>query len=421
MEKKEAKNEEDMEAPFGEQEDREEPEDSNSESESRVEEGEMVPVELNRVPFAERIVSFDLRMPFHRTDLGYGENEDIDTAFSEERAWVMFNDLAGAECIGVINMMGELIYSASYESLLEGDFYDTGWLGTTPFENGTAALYSSSQGWMSPGFIIIDRDGNELFTSDDGDDATTWTLMGYGDGVYLVEKKTQSFADTIDEAFLMSPDGNMLTDSIILENISNYTLLSYIGNGIYSGEFCTYDRNANELRRGVYNAAEPDDRANVSMAPNYGEKVKLLNKPFFSGEYAELYYQGSDDNTYVTVMDRNGNAQYEPVRIDKLPQANMYSYTYDPKFGYAWNGYVLARIDGEEKIITPSGEILSTGTNEISGILEESSRLSSSYSAIEGIFWKPVWTEPFSYTAVDGSYSIEQADVTANTKEHGVY
>lgn len=69
--------------------------------------------------------------------------------------------------------------------------------------------------------------------------------------------------------------------------------------------------------------------------------VKGIDK--YSGGYAAVVLEGADKNTYVTVIDKNGKPQYEPIKADSniLP---------------SWHGYIMAELSGEKTILNPAGE-----------------------------------------------------------------
>lgn len=74
----------------------------------------------------------------------------------------------------------------------------------------------------------------------------------------------------------------------------------------------------------------------------------------FSGGFAPITMQGADGDWYATVIDRQGNLAYSPVRIDQVDLNN------------SPNGYFQVTIDGKTKIIEPDGKVSTPGVDDLS-------------------------------------------------------
>lgn len=74
----------------------------------------------------------------------------------------------------------------------------------------------------------------------------------------------------------------------------------------------------------------------------------------FSGGYAPITMTGADGDWYATLIDRQGNLVYSPVRIDGANPND------------SANGYLQVTIDGETKIIEPDGKVSTPGVDDLS-------------------------------------------------------
>lgn len=62
----------------------------------------------------------------------------------------------------------------------------------------------------------------------------------------------------------------------------------------------------------------------------------------FSGGYAAVQLRGADGNTYVTIVDKAGAAQYDPVKVDSGTLSS-------------WKGYLSVSMTGKSKILDQNG------------------------------------------------------------------
>ena len=140
-----------------------------------------------------------------------------------------------------------------------------------------------------------------------------------------------------DEVLCMNDDGTYfkLNTEMLMRTSNERILIDRLGRGEYGyygdGVFnCKASENA-----GIYNL---DGNLIASYPDNW---VVKSTEPFSEG-YAAFELTGADGNDYVLVVDHNLSALYDPIKVSScsLP---------------SWHGYVLATINGEEKIIAPDG------------------------------------------------------------------
>ena len=101
-----------------------------------------------------------------------------------------------------------------------------------------------------------------------------------------------------------------------------------------------------EMARGIYDYKG-------ELVGQYPETWTITNSEGFSGGYAAVELVGADGLKYITIIDKTGTQQYEPVKIDSaiLP---------------SWHGYVSVVIGGNECILSPKGQV--TDINEVNKI-----------------------------------------------------
>ena len=97
----------------------------------------------------------------------------------------------------------------------------------------------------------------------------------------------------------------------------------------------------------------------------------------FSGGYAVLRFFGLDGNSYIAAIDRNGSLQYEPIQFDgthgpsRIEKRSVTGHEGHVGFvggGFTGNGWVQVEISREEYVISPRGEVLRLGVDDISAI-----------------------------------------------------
>ena len=162
------------------------------------------------------------------------------------------------------------------------------------------------------------------------------------------EVKLETLAD---EQALMNYQSGPSFDRTVADRTGNdpwHPDLDTIGEGLafLDGEYCTYSGE------------------HAFYIPDYGPNVKLARAGRFQNGYAPLAYLGADGYYYVTVLDRTGTPQYEPIKIrDRISFGfpgffqNMMPED-DPYCGdiLSDDGYIYYHNDDHPYLITPSGE-----------------------------------------------------------------
>ena len=109
--------------------------------------------------------------------------------------------------------------------------------------------------------------------------------------------------------------------------------INYLSEGLINN---TEDNEYYKIKKGIY---DYDGR----LIAEYPSEWNIEQGDGFSNGLAALKIKGADKKYYVTVVDKGGKKQYEPIKVD------------DCTFP-AWHGYIHVKIDNEEVIISPTGE-----------------------------------------------------------------
>jgi hypothetical protein len=123
----------------------------------------------------------------------------------------------------------------------------------------------------------------------------------------------------------------------------------------------------------------------------------------FSGGYAAMSIAGVDDFWYVTVIDKTGKKMYEPIKTDDDVEN---TYSEHLVSGVSSHGYIYDSIGGERVIITPNGEILKPGIDDLSIIGKD-----ASFGNISNGF---ILTNE-GYTSLDGNTVISSVSIPETT------
>ena len=101
--------------------------------------------------------------------------------------------------------------------------------------------------------------------------------------------------------------------------------------------------------------------------PDYGSKVDILYVGKCQDGYVPLVMRGADKNSYITMLNREGEVQYAPVRLrdrsysteSDISEAAWYSSTYALNYElFINNGYAFYESDTGLNLVTPAGEEL---------------------------------------------------------------
>ncbi|RYC74819.1 hypothetical protein [Candidatus Nanosyncoccus alces] len=122
--------------------------------------------------------------------------------------------------------------------------------------------------------------------------------------------------------------------------------INYLSEGLINN---TEDNEYYKIKKGIY---DYDGR----LIAEYPSEWNIEQGDGFSNGLAALKIKGADKKYYVTVVNKNGKEQYKPIKVDEC--------TFP-----AWHGYIQAKIDNEDVIISPAGE--KTSLNEINQLSED--------------------------------------------------
>lgn len=89
---------------------------------------------------------------------------------------------------------------------------------------------------------------------------------------------------------------------------------------------------------------------NGQLLVAYPENWNITSARAFSDGYAILLIEGVDGKDYVVAVDKNGTPQYEPIKYDGYISSTC--------------GYVLLKIDGENRAFDPAGTEITEGEYE---------------------------------------------------------
>ena len=145
--------------------------------------------------------------------------------------------------------------------------------------------------------------------------------------------------------------------------------------------------------------------------PTFADGVEYTGIDDFSGDYAAIYLKGVDGNQYVSIVDGNGKAQYDPIQIDG-----------DEWFSCGGYIFVYLKSDDSFDIITPEGTHKKLG-DDLSGIEKAKVIHTGKYGRFKiavgaGYVYYCKIADTFSgrrkstYFSVDGSQQI--SELTAN-------
>lgn len=331
--------------------------------------------------------------------------------FCEERAWVDFQK-DGYGISGVIDTDGKLIYQAESQLYYVSQFQDG------------LAFYRTDSTEESP-CGIIDSDGNVLFESQITPEGG-YLILAYGNGHFFVAQHIQNF-DTNEWRYgTIDKDGNILNEMEPYDEISYSDFFS----DYWSDEAIRYiDQNfirilfkENEnpfgpsysegLRFDVIYDDDDDvpgyydkDSSLVISLMQYAEND--ITGGAFHGGYAAIIMIGADDEYYASVIDKQGNLAYSPVKIDEDGT--------DPD--NSANGYLQAIIDGEKKIIGPDGTVYTPEADNLSMLEGLTFGDVSNGYILMGISESYSSGGDLHYASLDGSTIIDSAKMTSTSAE----
>lgn len=144
-----------------------------------------------------------------------------------------------------------------------------------------------------------------------------------------------------------------------------------------------------------------DKDLNLAISLEQYRENQISGGPF-SGGYAPIMMMGADKGYYVSIIDRQGNLQYEPIKVDFVVTDNYVD--------NSMNGFVQVMIDGEIKIIEPDGTISTPGADDLSKLAD------LSFGGVsDGLICIDNDSLHVRFVSLDGSKTIDCAKVTNNT------
>ena len=154
--------------------------------------------------------------------------------FSEGYAWVRTetsNQLAVVDTDGNIKFTLDNVSEGIKVSNIDaanGITYDP--VEATPFYDGASAV-SPSRELDAYGYAIYDVNGKLLASSEDGDDNTDLRLLGFHNGLYLIEKTNSGFDGNNNVVYWIDKNGNIKSDEIEVSMRLNRGALKFLDNG----------------------------------------------------------------------------------------------------------------------------------------------------------------------------------------------
>ena len=240
-------------------------------------------------------------------------------------------------------------------------------------KNGYAVFASSNA--ENEGFLILDKDGNITYNSNDHDDKTFLHYLGRSetDDIFLVYKQESSFAEDSNKIIAIDHTGKVIKEidthgkkikaekfvdlgkgilfSSGLNSIINTANWAYISdfnadmNGVKVAEgylIAAYElvkldkltsqssyesnRARNEAEFSIWNMSEGksyyngkyyDINGKVVLTPDIPEKVKLIGATEFKGGSAFLHMEGADKHSYVAAINEKGKFVFDPIMIEE--------------------------------------------------------------------------------------------------------
>lgn len=255
------------------------------------------------------------------------------TGFSED-SWKVNKMKADGNCV---EFALETDNARLYES------YVTASSGTE--SNTSANIYKVAEGVYVKDKAIINENINKIIGFYQVDDYmnTTVARFAVGNGYYF-----PSYDD------IAAIDSDNAASEVI--NSSNYSSLSeYVWNRSYLGVGYSYALESTDSNDN-YCIIDVEGNKLMTLPKEVGGKIE--NYYDCDGKNFAAIAKGADDNYYAVMIDESGEMVYEPVKVGERRS-----------FGYfiIVNGCLLLQMDGEDIIISPTGEILDNSDLSVLG------------------------------------------------------
>ena len=324
--------------------------------------------------------------------------------FQNGLAWCTYTE-NGDKWLAVINEDFKIIYKTLIDNRMASDDY---------MEDGYAyyGLFDGENNWE---YVIIDKEGNELYRTKNTED-TKYSICGHGDGVFILKKRVENFAENAVYISMINANGEIVFNDQEIESDFSTDFI-YYGEGIfrsydgsiagiggfansntgavfkeytYGDEFLTsFDDGEAYFRvdgvKGGYaanvrwittvvtpdvfasessfrawrDALSPDDNKVERFTPelSYQDPIKVTGIGYGSGGYYPVQLKGADGNAYFTIVDKYGVQQYEPI---KYPGFEGVRYGYGTPVGEKLDARFVDGIftyeeDGEWYVVFPDG------------------------------------------------------------------
>ena len=312
--------------------------------------------------------------------------------FSEGRAWVQFNEPdARYTSWGLIDQDGYVLYSSQYvmlENTLNEEYVDDGGYGwrdmSVSYNKWTHFLVKNGITYVNLDpysyeenntcFVILDKDGNELFSMDKTDSESYFIANRIND-TFLVAKNVATMSENTTSLYLIDKNGNQIGNTIVEGNTDDVrdTVLS-----LFNGPIVYVDRSQEGLpwyevdpNTGALSPYEMKPRDRVAWGYNGWTKEVIgedgnytwvdcdtitppkdlsISSAYRAGDNYLYIISGADGKQYIGLADMTGSFLYDPIQYD----GNVFTINGE---AFEWNGYI-ALDDGE--LVSPTGERLSS-------------------------------------------------------------
>lgn len=146
----------------------------------------------------------------------------------------------------------------------------------------------------------------------------------------------------------------------------------------------------------------------LNLAISLEQNESIVDGGAFNGGYAAIAMRGADGELYASMIDRQGNLLYSPVKTDGFDPDN------------SSNGYLQVTIDREEKIIGPNGAVYTLGVDDLSmleGLTFGDVSNGFILMGMEEVYNKESYKYeeiPPHYVSLDGSAIIDSAKISSS-------
>lgn len=240
-------------------------------------------------------------------------------------------------------------------------------------QNGVTYLNLTNKSDKS--FVILDKDGKELFSMPRSD-SETYKIVNRVDDTFMVYKNVANMKENVSSIYLIDKNGKQIGDVLVEGDVNSIGGIVLSG---FSGPIIVNDPEQNQGFKvdpatgamspynpavdieskiawygGDYKWAEVKYDENGDLVVESCENIKVpdgldISSAYTSGDYYFYVIRGADGNTYYGLADANGEFLYEPL---SLGYAIVFSYS---GVDFLADGYVMFE---DNRILTPDGEFL---------------------------------------------------------------